>query len=151
MVEWPEFLGLTEEQWPCQPVPTNTDEINALAEIAKSKTEPRITRSLVNVTDKAPNIEAIIVCRRYRTKIKLLRATALVRRFIHKFRNRKMPAKVELNAVELQAAEEFWVKAIQTNSVQEETYSISPRSFEERSLVGKSVGCIHGRKRYYPM
>ena len=116
----PEFLGCRNESWPSEPNLTSSDVSIAFAEIAKPKTEPKITRSLVNVTDRTVDVEAIIDCKRYSNKTKLLRVTALVNRFIAKITKQKVPASVHLTAEELQVAEKLWVNAIQAKNFKEE-------------------------------
>lgn len=89
----------------------------------------------MHVGDDPPNIEAIIDCKRYGSKIKLLRVTAWVRRFIYILRSQKKPAVVELNAVELQEAEKIWVNGIQRNRFQEETLYLQRKSKKETLLA----------------
>ena len=67
----------------------------------------------------SPNIEAVIDCQRYGTITKLLRVTALVKRFIETARGRR-PLWAELTAQELRVAEKLWVNAIQANNFKEE-------------------------------
>jgi hypothetical protein len=114
----PEFLRKTGELWPTEPETCKGDDTKAFAEITKPKKEPVITRALVNVGTESPNVEAIMDCKRYSTKKKLLRVTALVKRFIDRLRKRAVPA--ELTAEELRAADKLWLISIQANSFENE-------------------------------
>ncbi len=129
----PEFLRKPDELWPSEPEPCKGDDTNAFAEITKPKSEPIIIRSLVNVATKLPNVEAIMDCKQYSTKKKLLRVTASVKRFIDKLRKRTVPA--ELTADELRAAEKLWLISIQVNSFEDERSHLQGSLTKEPPLI----------------
>ena len=90
-------------------------------EITKPKERPKIVRSLNTISHNVsfPNIDAVMDCQRYGSMTKLLRVTALVKRFIETARGRR-PVIVEVTAQELRAAEKLWINTIQANNFEEE-------------------------------
>ena len=132
--------------WPKERGRSEIDENEAYVEITKPKAQPTITRSLNTVSNRAPilNIATIMDCKRYSTKTKLLRVTALVKRFIDNARGRRS-ASVELTAEDLRAAEKLWIKSIQPNSfVEEEKYLLGVNKKE--SMLVKHLGLFQDQE-----
>ena len=141
-----DFLKYPKEMWPKEPGRSEIDENEAYVEITKPKAQPTITRSLNTVSNRAPilNIETIMDCKRYSTKTKLLRVTALVKRFIDNARGRRS-ASVELTAEDLRAAEKLWIKSIQPNSfVEEEQYLLGVNKKEP--MLVKQLGLFQDQE-----
>lgn len=86
----PRFLKFPEEQWPTDPQPTSIDKEQAFAKLLKHP--PTIMHSLAALSSStygSLNLEKFIDPQRYSTKTKMLRATAIVFRFIRNLRKRE--------------------------------------------------------------
>ena len=115
----PEFLKGAPELWP--DIPTKYDLADAHKEEVRNP--PEMVYSLPTLTSTLGplNLEAIIDIERYSSKLKLLRVTALVLRFVTKLQSRDQEDDGRgPTATELKEAEDRWVKSIQRNMFQEE-------------------------------
>jgi hypothetical protein len=95
-------LKHSEESWPEQPLTNGIDkEEVALSEMRK--TPPAVVRSLVNLSQRGEilgRINEIIDCKRYSTKLRLLRVTATVQRCARIWRHDdRVPKNTELTAL----------------------------------------------------
>ena len=91
----------TNEKWPEDPQPTSKDDEHAYTEAIKNPAP--ITHSLAGVSlndNHRIYIEEIIDHENYRTKMKLLRVTAQVFRFVKKFVKQPCTTSPELSADE---------------------------------------------------
>jgi hypothetical protein len=120
----PEFLNHSPEYWPQVPQQSYIDnEEKALAEI--KKTSRIIVYSMANPSinndHESFDIGDIIDINRYSTKLKLLRVTATVIRYVKRWRNpRHKFESAELTAQELQEAEIRWIQTVQEHEFQHE-------------------------------
>ena len=119
----PEFLKHSEESWPEQPLSSGIDnEKVALSEVRR--TSPAVVRSLVNLSQRQEplgRIGEIMDCKRYSTKLRLLRVTATVQRCAKIWRNYHRGSKdIELTAEALKRAERMWFKSIQEKAFADE-------------------------------
>ena len=120
----PEFLRLPESEWPIAPFEENI----AVTEIIKQP--PKVTHILTsNMSNtEAPDIGMIIDCERFGSKLRLLRVTAYVMRFICQLKRRIQADQSgdetrkpdELSAHEILEAEKIWIRQIQGTSFKEE-------------------------------
>ena len=111
----PEFLYNIEEEWPCEDNAHSENE-NAMKEIVKNPAT--ITHVLVSGEQvRQTGLHQIIDADRYSSLTKLLPVTACVLHFTRRPKEKRGP---ELNAEEIQAAEELWIKSIQNQSFPEE-------------------------------
>ena len=120
-----EFLTCSRDQWPPELQPTSTDRDQANLETMKNP--PLITRSLSGISSSTKDViqvEKIIDIRRYSTKIKLLRVTARVFRFLKITRKKLSTSSFELSASELHEAEQLWIRCVQSSTFQEEILCI---------------------------
>ena len=117
----PKFLTCSRDQWPPELQPTSLDLDQANLETMKNP--PLIIHSLSGMSSSAKNViqvEKIIDIRRYSTKVKLLRVTARVIRFLRITRKTLRISSSELSANELHEAEILWLHCIQSSCFQEE-------------------------------
>lgn len=114
-------MRLAEEHWPKQSHNTSEDNEIALAEIVK---RPRsTTHSLVTLANdhcKLVKISNVVDCHRYSSKMKLLRVTAYVLRFVALLRRRADVTTSLLTAEDLKKAEVLWIKDVQSSAFSEE-------------------------------
>ena len=136
----PEFLSKSESEWP---------ERTEVKETESSKNEAVKNPTTVTHTLSAPqpdddlhkefskaNLEAIINCNRYSSKIKLLRVTALVLLFVPKMKRRVSATRqIHLNAEDLIEAENLWIRNIQTTTFQEELQGLNTRQKNNNQLI----------------
>jgi hypothetical protein len=119
-----EFLNHSPEYWPQEPQQSYIDnEEKALAEI--KKTSPTIVYSMANPSinndHESFDLGDIIDINRYSTKLKLLRVTATVIRYVKRWRNpRHKFESAEFTAQELQEAEIRWIQNVQEYEFQYE-------------------------------
>ncbi|XP_028412045.1 uncharacterized protein LOC114534774 [Dendronephthya gigantea] len=119
----PKFLQTSREHWPQDPQPPSKVNDEVLSEEMKNPTEIvhlLYDRSLNDFV----HIEEIIDPKRYSTKIKLLRVTARVIRFIRKISKQLRTTSIELTADELIEAEKLWIRSIQSIAFAEEINSL---------------------------
>ncbi len=117
----PHFLKETNDKWPEDPQPTSKDDEHAYTEVIKNPAP--ITHSLagVSLNDNHPiHLEKIIDHEKYSTKIKLLRVTAQVFRFVKKLRKQPCTTSPEISADELIEAEKSWIQSIQSTEFAKE-------------------------------
>ena len=124
----PSFLQRPEEEWPKL---TSQEEIDPTAEAEIVKQPKLVTRALVGtISPQLSNVAAVIDCKRYSSKLKLLRVTGYVFRFIYKLKRRVKHTNeqtsnndsehLELSAFELINAEKTWIQAVQESSFAQE-------------------------------
>ena len=119
--EGPEFLKKSSDVWPN--MPTRYDPSEAHEEQVRSS--PDTVHSLPSVTPNRSiiNLEAIMNIERYSSKLRLLRVTSFVLRFVANLKARNQARdkdRRDLSAAELKEAEDLWVKSIQRNAFMEE-------------------------------
>lgn len=115
----PGFLKDTCDRWP--DMPTCHESETAKLELVKKPQE--IVHSLVSVTnnDQFLDLESVLEIKRYSTKVKLLRVTGTVLKFITLLRsNDRTRISHTLNGTDLNEAEILWIKSIQRSSFPEE-------------------------------
>ena len=126
----PTFLTEGPSTWPKQP----TTCTNELAEGELLKHPPAVTSSLPCVSEiSSVHLENIIDIERYGTKLKLLRVTAMVLRFIKMLKRRSNVHVVALTGEELHSAEVEWIRSVQTNSFIN----------EQQTLMKNNKACLH--------
>jgi len=106
----PNFLKDTCENWPGMPTYYESN-----AELVK-KPQAVVVHSLVSVAkeNQLLEMEAIFEIKRYSTKIKLLRITGIVLKFVSLLRrNERTRVSQTLNGMDLEKAEILWIKSIQ--------------------------------------
>ena len=124
----PAFLQRPEEEWPKL---SFQKEINTTAAAEIVKQPQNVTRVLVGaVSVQTPNLNGVIDCKRYSSKLRLLRVTAYVIRFISKLRNKTKRTNEQvsghsspdrhLSATEILRAEDMWIRSVQESSFPEE-------------------------------
>ena len=124
----PQFLQLTEDNWPNISVFESCEE--AQLEMMKTPVSRSFITSLTTaVASSYPMIHESIDCKRYSSLNKLLRVTAYVLRFVNKLKkhitdhNLYRPdhsSSFVLGAEEINLAELYWVRSIQFNNFQTE-------------------------------
>ena len=118
----PEFLKGTPEVWPDKP--TKYDSAEAHEEQVRNS--PEVVHSLPTLTPvmNTLNLEAVIDIEGYSSKVKLLRVTALVLRFVTCLKSRDSRPHEDNakgpTAAELKEAEDQWVKSVQRSTFTEE-------------------------------
>ena len=112
-IQWwkgPCFLYKSEAEWPKTEATVMSEE--ATAEEVKNPVTQTHVMTTVQSENEEPtaNIQAIMDCNRYSSKTKLLRVTALVRRFV------KLSTKrgTQVDAEEMRDAEILWLKSVQS-------------------------------------
>ena len=128
----------SEESWPEQPLTNGIDnEEVALSEMRK--TPPAVVRSLVNLSQRGEilgRINKIIDCKRYSTKLRLLRVTATVQRCARIWRHDdRVPKNTEITAEELKQAERMWIKAIQEQTFPDELQYLKGSKKSPKQIV----------------
>ena len=130
----PRFLINPPEQWPVDPQPTRNDRDQASLELMKNP--PVVTHSLSGPTigtSSVMNIEKIIDVERYSSKVKLLRITARVLRFLRRLRKKSLGVcPFELTAAEIHEAEALWIRRIQSSVFSEEIRCIRSGHCDKR-------------------
>ena len=116
------FLYLPGSAWP-EIRSTRHENDVVLQEAVKNP--PSGTHSLVNTSTAPPGkrIDQVIEVSRFGDLTKLLRVTALVLKFVRNVKNRARSVKgqrEDLKALDLNEAEEMWIKALQASSFAEE-------------------------------
>ena len=115
----PEFLRKSKENWPRDPLPSSSDHNEAYNEMMKIPTP--VVHSLSGISLHGfLNIEEILDPQRYSTKLKLLRVTAFVIRFIRKCKRHHYTHSTDLTADELLEAERIWIRRIQSKAFADE-------------------------------
>lgn len=116
----PNFLKQDHEKWPDHP--TTYECTTASAELVKGSTA--IIHSMVSVAGNGEtrlNLEAIMDISRWNSKLKLLRVTGTVLKFIRLLKSKdRANVSKDLTAEELREAECLWIKSIQRNNFPEE-------------------------------
>ena len=118
------FLYLPESAWP-EMRPTQHESDVVLQEAVKNPPSVHVTHSLIN-TSTAPQekaIDQVIEVNRFSDLTKLFRVTALVLAFDRNVKNRALSVKgqrKDIKALDLNEAEELWIKAVQASSFAEE-------------------------------
>ena len=118
----PNFLYKPESQWPASELTLSENEV-VLQEAVKNP--PPVTHSLVNTSTAPPEkrIDQVIEVNPFNDLTKLLRVTALVLTFVRNVKNkarREKGQRKDLKALDLNEAEELWIKALQASSFAEE-------------------------------
>ena len=140
----PMFLRLDEDHWPVEPNHDDKVDQQIKEELVKPKSQPEITRSLVNVKSRSIlGLDKIIDCSRYCTKLKLLRVTAYVRRFVDMARRRVQYASNELIAEEIRQAEKLWLRSIQQSHFTEECGHLVGNSVKQPPPIIRQLGLFH--------
>ena len=121
----PSFLQQKSENWPN--MPTNFEAESANMELVKNPAT--CVRSLIS-TAQVPSpyidLEAIISPERYSTRLKLLRVTALVLKFVEKLRtSASRRSKEMLTAEGLSKAEQMWTKTVQRRCFSQEAQKLA--------------------------
>ena len=112
--EGPQFLKAAPEAWP--DTPTKYDSTEAHKEQVRDPPEIVVSLPTFTPAQNYLNLKAIIDIERYSSKLKLLRVTALVRRFVTYLQSRHREDNVRgPTAAELKEAEDQWVRSIQKN------------------------------------
>ena len=110
------FLQHNSDQWP--DLVTNYEVEGANKELIKNS--PAIIHSLVNTShqgDTKPiNLEEIISVKRFSTRLKLLRVTALVLKFKKLLKTAADRSETRVTAEDMSMAETLWTKTIQLQS-----------------------------------
>ena len=109
----PNFLKNTCDNWPDMPTCYESDAVKA--GLVK-KPQAVVVHSLVSVVkeDQLLEMEAIFEIKRYSTKIKVLRITAIVLKFVNLLRQQERTRVPQtLNGMDLEKAEILWIKSIQ--------------------------------------
>ena len=117
MLWWngPAFLLNGTDSWP--DLPTKFDSVEADKELMKNI--PDVTHSLIAASreyETSVNLEQIMKIRNFRSRIKLLRTTGYVLRFIAILKNGKRADQIELTASEYSMADRMWTQTIQASS-----------------------------------
>ena len=111
------FLLLPEDEWPCEVESHFSDDV-AYQELVKNPSE--FTHVVAVHSKSAPNLEAIIDCKRYSSLTRLLRVTSHVFRIVNAFRQNVDNPDNQLRAEDLQHAEVSWIRHIQATSFAKE-------------------------------
>ena len=116
MLWWngPAFLFNDAGSWP--DLPTKFDAVEADKELMKNI--PDVTHSLIAASrdDRTSvNLEQIMKIRNFGSRIKLLRTTGYVFRFIATLKNGKRADQIELTASEYSMADSMWTQTIQAS------------------------------------
>ena len=109
----PNFLKDTCDNWPDMPTCYKSEAVKA--ELVK-KPQAVVVHSLVSVAkeDQLLEMEAIFEIKKYSTKIKLLRITGIVLKFVDLLRrNERTRMSQMLNGMDLEKAGILWIKSIQ--------------------------------------
>ena len=113
MLWWngPAFLLNCAGSWP--DLPTKFDSVEADKELMKNI--PDVTYSLIAASREdrtSLNLEQIMKIRNFRSRIKLLRTTGYILRFIAILKNGKRADQIELTAIEYSMADCMWTQTI---------------------------------------
>ena len=103
------------------------------------KKSPLIIHSLVSQSSERRRINKVIDCTRYSSKVRLLRVTATVLKVVKKWRHLDDNSTMQLNAVELNEAEQLWIKSIQAESFESELRNLEDSRLPSTQLV-KQLG-----------
>ena len=136
----PEFLKKMKEAWPKDPQPTERDEEVAHEEIVKKSR--LIIHSLVSQSSDRRRIDKVIDCTHYSSKVRLLRVTATVLKVVKKWRHLDDKSMMQLNAFELNEAEQLWIKSIQAESFESELQNLEDSRLPSTQLV-KQLGLFN--------
>ena len=121
----PAFLRYNSDQWP--DLVTNYEVEGANEELIKSS--PAIVHSLVNTShqgDTSPvNLEEIISVKRFSTRLKLLRVTALVLKFTKLLKTKADRSEMRVTAEDMSMAEILWTKTIQLQFFPQECQALA--------------------------
>ncbi|CAB3977862.1 Hypothetical predicted protein [Paramuricea clavata] len=146
--EWfhgPNFLKLSEENWPKPPRCNGAESEIALSETVKSVNKS--TTHSLTVLEKKHNtvsVGKVVDCHRYSSRIRLLRVTAYVFRFVRRIKGQTVDKTLELSADELIEAEQS-VKRCLKKSIGRATLS-----FEElRTILIEIESTLNNRPITY--
>ena len=89
------------------------------------------------------DIEAIIDCKQYSNKTKLLQVMAWVNRFFAKVRRHQVSASINITPQEFKASEKLWVKA-DTSKKLRRRQKVSSGNSKYGNLVGETTGYFPG-------
>ncbi|XP_028414386.1 uncharacterized protein LOC114537537 [Dendronephthya gigantea] len=140
----PAFLRQPEDEWPKLEFPK---EIDKAAENEIVKQPKTVTRVLVGaVGSQAHDVASVIDCDRFSDKLKLLRVTAYVNRFIYLLKSRvKQPNgqvfanSLNLSATQILEAENLWIRSVQESSFTEELKYLRTPEYEAEAEESKFV------------
>ena len=118
------FLYRPESAWP-EIRPTQHESDVVLQEAIKNPSSVHVTNTLVNTLTAPPEkgIDQVIEINQFSHLTKLLRLTALVLTFVRNVKNRALCVtgqRKDIKALDLNEAEELWIKALQVSSFAEE-------------------------------
>ena len=124
----PPFLQRPEEEWPELSI---MEEIDKGAEGEMVKHTTQVTRELVGTEDpKIRDIAAVVDCQRFCSKVRLVRVTAYVIRFINRLKSmvkrsseqslNSIPQHNSLSADEIANTENMWIHYVQELNFMEE-------------------------------
>ena len=162
----PPFLQRPEEEWPELSI---KEEIDEGAEVEMVKHTKQVTRILVGTEDpQIRDIAAVVYCQRFCSKVKLVRVTAYVIRFINWLKSmvkrtseqplNSVPQQNGLSADEIVNSENMWIRYVQElNFMKELRYlrnesktspppnirNLGPYIGYEGLLKCNSPGCMH--------
>ena len=136
----PPFLQRPEEEWPELSI---KEEIDEGAEVEMVKHTKQVTRVLVGTEDpQIRDIAAVVDCQRFCSKVRLVRVTACVIRFINRLKSmvkrtseqslNSIPQHKGLSADEIVNAENMWIRYVQELNFMEEL----------RYLRNESIDCF---------
>ena len=122
------FLQRPEEEWPELSIKKEIDEG---AEVEMVKHAKQVTRVLVGTEDpQIRDIAAVVDCQRFCSKVRLVRVTAYVIRFINRLKSmvkrtseqslNSVPQHNSLSADEIVNAENMWIRYVQELNFMEE-------------------------------
>ena len=129
----PKWLSLGREQWP-GPI-----ELNETPETLEE--EKKATVAVVTAEPNSTGMSSVLDINRFSSVLRLVRATAWMRRFIHNTRAEKLGSdklEGELSVQEITEAESEWIKNVQTGVRQEENYKQLVSKFglvEEKGIL----------------
>ena len=109
----PDFLRSAPEFWPDMPACRQSN----IADEELIRNPPLITHSLVSAADEHPTctVSDVIDITRYSSRLKVLRVTAWVLKFVRLFRSEERNINRKLEASDLKEAECMWIRDIQKN------------------------------------
>ena len=116
--EGPKFLKESARVWPNMPTRYDSSE----AQEEQMKSPPEVIHSLPTLTTAKDtlNLEDIIDINKYSSKLRLLKVTALVVKFVACLKPGPRRRALEVTATELKEAECLWVQSIQRSTFTEE-------------------------------
>ena len=132
----PEFLQKTKEEWPNMPTSFQNDK-SYEDELVKHPVN--VTHSLTNTVGSQNgevNLNKVIDIKRYSSRVKLLRITALIMKFIRLLkRDKDARTNKDLNVKDLEEAERMWIRNVQVSQFKIPEQSIA--SVTSGSMISK--------------